>query len=132
MQELFIINENLIIVSINQDLFLQGKNGCYNISTGDYSLYLLPLLEYNKCSFWDKINARYDFPNKINDVINKLVKYPFDHKMEYWSFLSLNWIDPNNIDISWVKSIKREWMSQNLRNCFNKAFNIGNLLGNIR
>ncbi|XZF15206.1 hypothetical protein ACTHGU_03645 [Chitinophagaceae bacterium MMS25-I14] len=118
----YVISPSLtFFITSNGEFILRGKEE-YNLKVKDYSLYLLPLLERERDSFWS-VFIKCDQANldDLKRIINDVIKFPFDNKMEYWSEKAVSWIDQNDLSsYLWLYVIDDDWMTQKLKHTIYK------------
>lgn len=118
------IDEKLLFLDKDLVWKLEGNNGLYHLNDKDYSMFILPLLEYNFLDIKDKIPDQYfeSLP------IIPLLKFPFDNKMKYWAELALQWIDDGDYGTDlrlWAKNVDTQhWMPQKLKHKFWKSLGL--------
>lgn len=117
------IDDKLLFLDNTLTWKFQGNNGLYEIEKQDYSLYILPLLEYDLEDIKSKI------PNEYFNTLPviKLLKFPFENEMKYWAELSLKWIEKGGYKaelFNWAKDVDIHWMPQKLKHSFWKTFGI--------
>ena len=108
---------------------LKSEKSNYPLEGGQYSLFLLPLLEQDYFYFISMVK-NHDTASQFYSrfPLKSLLIYPFDSKMEYWANLSLDWIEHSESVSelkSWAEGQDIDWMPQKLKHRFRKVFGNG-------
>lgn len=115
------VSESITLFLMQKKWVISGKNGFYPLD-GKNIHFILPLLEQEYTEFKKKYddymieaNTETQFP------LIELLKFPLENKLEYWSNLSLKWLNAiENYDslIDWFTHTETNWMSQKLKHDF--------------